>query len=185
MWICILFSQIILFFMLEQVLTITIVFKITEWQDQCLNLDAVQLKKNLVYALPTSGGKTLVAELLILKEMLCFKKNVLFILPYISIVQEKIRDLSQFAVSLGFLIEEYAGGKGAIPPVKRRRRNSVLICTIEKALIVIHSLIESRRLSEFGLLVVDELHLLSEEGRGATLETLLTLIMFAKGKYFK
>ena len=68
----------------------------------------------------------------------------------------QVRDLTPFALGLEFVVEEYAGGRGRIPPIMRRRKRVVYVATIEKASGLVNSLAETNRLESLGLVVVDE-----------------------------
>lgn len=81
-------------------------------------------------------------------------------------------------MALNFFAEEYANNKGIYPPRNRRSKRTVYVATIEKAANLIYSLYEQNRINELGLIIVDEIHLLGEKGRGCTLETLLSTIMY-------
>ena len=77
-----------------------------EWQADCLSHDpaVAQGHSNLVYFAPTSGGKSIVSEILMLRAILGFKKRALYILPFISIVNEKCQVLSKICENVNLKI---------------------------------------------------------------------------------
>jgi len=67
--------------------------EIYPWQKQCLlGPGLLDGARNLVYSAPTGGGKSFVADILMLKRVLEDRNaKALLVLPYVALVQEKIR----------------------------------------------------------------------------------------------
>ncbi|GAM21175.1 hypothetical protein SAMD00019534_043500 [Acytostelium subglobosum LB1] len=150
------------------------------WQKQCLTHPSLLQGSNLIYSLPTSGGKTLVAEIILIKSVHKEKKKTLFIFPFVSIVMEKADALVEFGKALGFTVEAYYGVQGLVPVPPGK---GIIVCTIEKANMIINQLIEDKRLDELGTVVVDELHMVGDGERGVLLELLISKLLFvSKGK---
>jgi hypothetical protein len=63
------------------------------WQSECLlRSGALGGDRNLVYTAPTGGGKSLVADIVMLKKVIENPEaKALLVLPYIALVQEKLR----------------------------------------------------------------------------------------------
>ncbi|XP_068152426.1 DNA polymerase theta [Drosophila tropicalis] len=157
------------------------VVKMFDWQVECLSKPQVLFEyRNLVYSAPTSAGKTLVSEILLLKTVLERNKKVLVILPFISVVREKMLYLQDLLTPSGYRVEGFFGGY--TPPGGFDALN-VAICTIEKANSIVNKLLEQGKLDVIGTVVVDEIHLISDPGRGYILELLLAKILYMSRKH--
>ncbi|KAM9035080.1 DNA polymerase theta-like isoform 2-T2 [Sarcophilus harrisii] len=151
------------------------VVQMFEWQAECLLLGQVLEGRNLVYSAPTSAGKTLVAELLILKRVLEMRKKALFILPFVSVAKEKKYYLQNLFQEVGLLVEGYMG---SCSPAVRFSALDIAVCTIERANGLVNRLIEEDKMDLLGMVVVDELHMLGDSHRGYLLELLLTKVRY-------
>ncbi|KAG7238373.1 hypothetical protein INR49_030880 [Caranx melampygus] len=151
-----------------------------EWQAQCLTVGHVLQGGNLVYSAPTSAGKTLVSELLMLKRVLETKRKALFILPFVSVAKEKMHYLQSVFEEAGVRVEGYMGSTSAAGGFTAL---DVAVCTIEKANSLINRLIEEDSMGLLGMVVVDELHMVGDSGRGYLLELLLTKIRYIAQKH--
>ncbi|RVW17374.1 Helicase and polymerase-containing protein TEBICHI [Vitis vinifera] len=173
--------------------------KLYSWQVDCLKVDGVLQKRNLVYCASTSYARTVfikgngflccirtsqcwqkfVAEILMLRRLISTGKMALLVLPYVSICAEKAEHLEVLLEPLGKHVRSYYGnqGGGTLP-----KDTSVAVCTIEKANSLINRLLEEGRLSEIGIIVIDELHMVGDQNRGYLLELLLTKLRYAAGE---
>lgn len=153
--------------------------KLYSWQVDCLQVDGVLHNRNLVYCASTSAGKSFVAEILMLRRILSSGKMGLLVLPYVSICAEKAEHLEVLLEPVGKHVRSYYGnqGGGSLP-----KDTAIAVCTIEKANSLINRLLEEGRLSELGIIVIDELHMVGDQNRGYLLELMLTKLRYASGE---
>ncbi len=123
--------------------------------------------KNVVVAIPTASGKSLVAYLAILRAVLRGGK-ALYIVPLKALASEKYEELARFE-SLGIKVGESTGDYDDIDP--KLDRYDVVVATSEK----VDSLLRHRTrwLQRISVVVADEVHLINDPDRGPTLEVIL------------
>lgn len=153
--------------------------KLYPWQVECLQVDGVLQRRNLVYCASTSAGKSFVAEILMLRRVVTTGKVALLVLPYVSICTEKAEHLEALLEPLGKHVRSYYGSQGG---GTLHKDTSIAVCTIEKANSLINRLLEEGRLSEIGIIVIDELHMVGDPSRGYLLELMLTKLRYAAGE---
>ncbi len=122
---------------------------------------------NLVLAVPTASGKSLVAYLAILQAVLKGGK-ALYIVPLKALASEKYEDLAKFS-DLGITVAESTGDYDQIDP--KLQRYDIVIATSEKA----DSLLRHRTkwIDQLSVVIADEVHLLNDPERGPTMEVIL------------
>lgn len=120
---------------------------------------------NLVLAIPTSSGKTLVAEICMLKTILEGKGKALYLVPLRSLAQEKHIEFKKYE-SLGITTAMSMGdydSKGA-----DLSNADIVVLTTERADSIIRH--KPEWIHDIGIIVVDEVHLVNDVSRGPTLE---------------
>ncbi len=125
--------------------------------------------KNLVAAIPTASGKSLIGFIPAMNLILTNGKKVLYIVPLKALASEKRDDLQKFS-DLGINVMMSSGDLDSSD--EKLKDADIIIATSEKA----DSLIRhgSRWIDRVGLVIADEIHMIHDPGRGPTLEIALT-----------
>ncbi|MEM3597386.1 MAG: ATP-dependent DNA helicase [Candidatus Hadarchaeum sp.] len=125
--------------------------------------------KNLVMAIPTAAGKTLIAELCMLRSALGGRGKCLYIVPLRALASEKYEDFKEKYEPLGIKVGISTGDFDFADP--RLANYDILVATSEK----VDSLLRHRAkwlADVVSVVVLDEVHLIDDPGRGPTLEVL-------------
>ncbi|KIX96979.1 uncharacterized protein Z520_07093 [Fonsecaea multimorphosa CBS 102226] len=167
------------------------------WQSSCLlGRGLLTGEQNLVYTAPTGGGKSLVADVLLIKRVIEDPTaKAILVLPYVALVQEKLRWLRTLVDKVARIVGDSPDGLST--PTWRRpspfvrvggffggnRSNiswsdcDIAVCTIEKANSLVNSTIEEAKYGDIGVVVLDEIHMINDEHRGYLMELLATKLM--------
>jgi hypothetical protein len=136
---------------------------------------AVDPHDDLVVALPTSAGKTRIAELCILRA-LAAELRVVYVTPLRALSAQVERDLENTFSPLGFSVSTLYGSAGVESgDAETLREGRVVVSTPEKldfALRNDHSII-----SDVGLIVLDEGHMLGPNEREVRYEALVQRLL--------
>lgn len=125
-------------------------------------------RKNILAAIPTASGKTLLAELSMIKGFESGKKS-LYIVPLRALASEKFRRFSMFekyGISVGISTGDFENSDEHLGV------HDWIVATSEKVDSLFRN--ETTWLSQISVVVIDEIHLLDSADRGPTLEIVIT-----------
>jgi hypothetical protein len=136
-----------------------------------------QYRRAVLVQMPTSAGKTLLAEFMIIQSLaLLPHSTVAYVVPTRALVNQVTRDLRTDLGPIGMTVEQ-AIPAYEIDPTEQVMLSdppTVLVTTPEKLSLLIRR--DHASLARLGLVVVDEAHSLADGERGARLELLLATI---------
>lgn len=129
--------------------------------------------EHLVVSAPTSSGKTMVAELAALKGAV-ERKRAIFLLPLKALVNDKQRQFSATYGPAGLRVIHATGDDTVDIADLMRGRYDLCLMTYEKFANLV--LAAPHILRQVGTVVIDEVQMIADTSRGATLEFILTLL---------
>ncbi|MGA2120608.1 MAG: ATP-dependent DNA helicase [Methanoregula sp.] len=125
--------------------------------------------KNLLVAIPTASGKTLIAEM----AMHCHiarKGKCLYIVPLKALASEKFDEFNNKGVRVGIATGDFDRRDDMLG------RNDIIVATSEKVDSLLRN--NARWISDITLLVIDEVHLIDSLNRGPVVEMVIAKMRY-------
>jgi helicase len=137
-------------------------------QADCVN-KGLFTGKNLLIAIPTASGKTLVAEMAMHHHIVQGGK-CLYIVPLKALASEKYDEFRGKGVRVGIATGDFDRRDDSLG------KNDIIVATSEKVDSLLRN--STRWLGGISLLVVDEVHLIDSPDRGPTLEMVIAKMRY-------
>lgn len=132
---------------------------------------SLDLADDLIVALPTSAGKTRIAELCILRT-LAAEKRVVYVTPLRALSAQVERDLAESLQPLGVSVSSLYGSAGIESSDRETlREGRVVVSTPEKLDFALRN--DTSVIDDVGLIVLDEGHMLGPKEREVRYEALV------------
>jgi helicase len=137
-------------------------------QAECID-KGILAGKNMLVAVPTASGKTLIAEMAMHNTIEAGGK-CLYIVPLKALASEKFEEFRNKDVCVGI----------ATGDLDRRDdllgKNDIIVATSEKVDSLLRN--NARWIADITLLIIDEIHLIDSQSRGPTLEMVIAKMRF-------
>jgi helicase len=127
--------------------------------------------ESLVVSATTSSGKTLIAELVIVNQLLKKGGKAIYLVPLRALATQKEEELSKWK-KLGLKVVSSTGDYDLAD--RWLEDYDIIVLTYEKCDSLLRRVTEAKWLRCVNVVVADEIHLLADAQRGATLEVVLT-----------
>ena len=136
---------------------------------------AYDMEDDLVAALPTSAGKTRIAEICILRA-LSLDLRVIFVTPLRALSAQTERTLRETFTPLGFSVSSLYGASGATgEDVDSLRNRNIVVTTPEKLDFALRN--DPTLIDNVGLIVLDEAHTIGAAEREIRYEVLVQRLL--------
>jgi superfamily II DNA/RNA helicase len=136
---------------------------------------AVDISDDLVVSLPTSAGKTRIAEIAALMALACGQR-VLIVTPLRALSAQTERSFRRTFSPLGLSVSSLYGASGMIPGDEDALRSrNIVIATPEKLDFALRN--DASLIDDVGLIVLDEGHLIGPQERELRFEMLVQRLL--------
>lgn len=144
----------------------------SQFTDMKSKFNMSNIGASAIVLVPTSGGKTVAADVAI-SQLLASDPDAkaIYALPFVALANEKYSEFTKRFYK--FSVRAYYQNVGGAD----FRRGNIAVCTYEKAHSLINSALIGKYANKIKLVIIDEIHMIGEEHRGAVIEALIVKLL--------